>query len=134
PPVGTSPPVWLAAGRLRRWRPRSPRGLLQGPTPRLPAPPHLDLRPAQLLSIDPIATRSTQLDLHVDPHHHHEMRRPEMRWPVDAATRIAEREVLERSLRMRSLPVSEVWVEVIGEAGRRAEVAIRLERQLERMR
>jgi hypothetical protein len=65
------------------------------------------------------------------------MRRPEMHWPVDAATRIAEREereVLERYLRRRSLPVSEVWVEVVGEAGRRAEVAIRLERQLERMR
>jgi hypothetical protein len=36
--------------------------------------------------------------------------------------------------RAPSLPVSEVWAEVVGEAGRRAEVAIRLERQLERMR
>ena len=60
-----------------------------------------------------------------------------MHWPLDSATRIAEREereALERYLRTRSLPVPEVWVEVIGEAGRRAEVAIRLERQLERMR
>ena len=60
-----------------------------------------------------------------------------MHWPMDAATRKAEREereALGRYLRARSLPVSEVWLEVIGEAGRRAEVAIRLERQLERMR
>jgi hypothetical protein len=60
-----------------------------------------------------------------------------MHWPLDPATRIAEREereALERYLRTRSLPVSEVWVEVVGEAGRRAEVAIRLESQLERMR
>jgi hypothetical protein len=56
---------------------------------------------------------------------------------MDAATRIAEREereALRRYLKARSLPVSEVWVGVVGEAGRRAEVAIRLERQLERMR
>jgi hypothetical protein len=60
-----------------------------------------------------------------------------MHWPMDAATRMAEREAREalaRYLRARSLPVSEVWVEVVGEAGRRAEVASRLERQLERMR
>jgi hypothetical protein len=60
-----------------------------------------------------------------------------MHWPMDAATRTAEREereALERYLRARSLSVSGVWVEVVGEAGRRAEVAIRLERQLERMR
>jgi len=60
-----------------------------------------------------------------------------MHWPRNAATRLAERderEALDRYLRARSLPVSEVWVEVVGEAGRRAEVAIRLERQLERMR
>jgi hypothetical protein len=59
-----------------------------------------------------------------------------MLWPLDAATRTAqreEREALERYLRSRSLPVPEVWVEVVGEADRRAEVAIRLERQLEWM-
>jgi hypothetical protein len=59
-----------------------------------------------------------------------------MHWPVDPATRIAEREereTLERYLSTRRLPISEVWVEAVGEAGRRAEVAIRLERQLERM-
>ena len=59
-----------------------------------------------------------------------------MHWPFDAATRIAEREerqALERYLKARSGPVPQVWVEVVGEAGRRAEVAIRLERQLERL-
>ncbi|MGD1053318.1 MAG: hypothetical protein ABR950_05755 [Candidatus Dormibacteria bacterium] len=57
-----------------------------------------------------------------------------MHWPLDAATRLAqreERETLERYLRTRSLPVPEVWVDVVGEDGRRAEVAIRLERQLD---
>jgi hypothetical protein len=56
---------------------------------------------------------------------------------MDAATRIAEREereALERYLKARTLPVPEAWVEAVGEAGRRAEVAIRLESQLERMR
>jgi hypothetical protein len=60
-----------------------------------------------------------------------------MHWPMDATTRNAEREereALGRYLRLRRLPVSEVWVEVVGEAGRRVEVAIRLDRQLERMR
>ncbi|MGA3184736.1 MAG: hypothetical protein ABSE52_09090 [Candidatus Dormibacteria bacterium] len=60
-----------------------------------------------------------------------------MHWPMDAATRIAEREereALERYLKARTLPVPEAWVEAVGEAGRRAEVAIRLESQLERMR
>lgn len=60
-----------------------------------------------------------------------------MHWPFDAATRIAEREereALQRYLQARSRRVPEVWMEVVGEAGRRAEVVIRLERQLEGMR
>jgi hypothetical protein len=59
-----------------------------------------------------------------------------MHWPLGAATRIAEREereALERYLKARSRPVPEVWVDVVGEADRRAEVVIRLERRLERM-
>ncbi|MGP8162131.1 MAG: hypothetical protein ACLQGJ_13075 [Candidatus Dormibacteria bacterium] len=59
-----------------------------------------------------------------------------MHWPRDAVTRAAEREerqVLERYLKLRTLPVSEVWVEAVGEASRRADAVIRLERQLQRM-
>jgi hypothetical protein len=59
-----------------------------------------------------------------------------MHWPRDAVTRAAEREErqgLERYLKLRTLPVSEVWVEAVGEASRRADAVIRLERQLQRM-
>jgi hypothetical protein len=59
-----------------------------------------------------------------------------MHWPRDAVTRATEREerqALERYLKLRTLPVSGVWVEAVGEASRRADAAIRLERQLQRM-
>jgi len=59
-----------------------------------------------------------------------------MHWPRDAVTRATEREerqALERYLKLRTLPVSEVWVEAVGEASRRADAVIRLERQLQRM-
>jgi hypothetical protein len=57
-----------------------------------------------------------------------------MRWPRDAATRMAERqerEVLERYLRLRTLTVSEAWVEAVGEASRRADAVLRLDRLLQ---
>jgi uncharacterized circularly permuted ATP-grasp superfamily protein len=57
----------------------------------------------------------------------------EMRWPKDAVTRAAEREereTLERYLQQRTHPIDDVWVEAIGEASRRADAVIRLERRL----
>jgi len=59
-----------------------------------------------------------------------------MRWPRDAVTRAAEREErerLERYLQQRARPIDDVWVEAVGEARRRADAAIRLERQLLRL-
>ncbi|MGD0372762.1 MAG: hypothetical protein ABSC16_13830 [Candidatus Dormibacteria bacterium] len=59
-----------------------------------------------------------------------------MRWPKDAVTRAAEREereALESYLQHRTRPVSDAWVEAIGEASRRADAVIRLERQLQRL-
>ena len=59
-----------------------------------------------------------------------------MRWPRDAATRIAEREAketLDRYLSWRRLEASSAWIEAVGEARRRAEAEIRLERRLEAM-
>jgi len=56
-----------------------------------------------------------------------------MRWPKDAVTRAAEREereTLERYLQQRTHPIDDVWVEAIGEASRRADAVIRLERRL----
>ncbi|MGA9114523.1 MAG: hypothetical protein WB802_12100 [Candidatus Dormiibacterota bacterium] len=56
-----------------------------------------------------------------------------MRWPKDAVTRAAEREereMLERYLQQRARPIDDVWVEAIGEASRRADAVMRLERQL----
>ena len=57
-----------------------------------------------------------------------------MRWPKDAVTRAAEREereMLERYLQQRTHPIDDVWVEAIGEASRRADAVMRLERQLQ---
>ena len=56
-----------------------------------------------------------------------------MNWPKDAVTRAAEREeraMLARYLQQRTRPVPDVWVEAIGEASRRADAVMRLERQL----
>ena len=60
-----------------------------------------------------------------------------MHWPRDAVTRIAERQerdALHRYLELRKVNPSAVWVEIVGEASRRADAVIRLERQLQRMR
>ena len=59
-----------------------------------------------------------------------------MHWTLDAASRTAERDerkALELYMKVRRLTLSEVWVEVVGEASRRADAALRLERRLGRM-
>jgi hypothetical protein len=61
----------------------------------------------------------------------------EMHWPKDAVTRAAEREereALARYLKLRTVTVSDAWVDAVGEASRRADAVNRLERQLQRMR
>jgi hypothetical protein len=59
-----------------------------------------------------------------------------MHWPVDRARRRAdrdEREALERYLRLRTVICAKPWLDAVGEASRRADATLRLERRLERM-